>query len=210
MKNISIKGLIIGLVFMSLNSFASDQTRQSLSKIVSANNINVMVSGGREISSIGGANVGNGDLRLGLVFNDQWTTGIYYQRSLNEFVPVNETIPGLYTEYQSVGGLLEYTLFPNRLLHITFPLKIGYGHLEMDTNSDWDEWIRDEQHLFVLQPGAFAVLNVTPLLNLYAGATYRITNGFEYRAISSASTQGVTGQLGLKFHIPTKTFRNNM
>lgn len=208
MKNRIFTGFLTGLVFLSISSLASDNSRQSIAGSLSIHNVELMVSGGGELSSIGGANVGNGDIRLGAVWNNHFTTAVWYQRSMNDFVPLNETTPGLYAEYQSVGGLLEFTIFPNSLLHASFPLKIGYGHLEMDSNSNWDGWTRGEQHLFVLQPGAFGVLNIAPAVSLYAGATYRFTNSFEYRAISSASTRGLTGQIGFKFHIPTNFFRN--
>jgi len=208
MKKNFISGIITGLVLLSMNGFASDNSKQSLMDSFSLNNIEIMASGGAEFSTIGGANVGSGDFRLGALLNNHFTTALYYQRSVNDFSPVNELAPGLYTEYQSVGGMLGFTIFPNRLLHATFPIKVGYGHLEMDSSYDWDGWMQNEQHLLIIQPGAFAVLNVTPIVSLYMGATYRFTNNFQYRTITEANMMGFTGQIGLKFQMPVGLIRN--
>ncbi len=201
-----LSALILQIIHIS-SGLASENNRQtSLSHPIHA--MEFVISGGGEFSSIGGTPVGTADLALGVVFNRYLTMGIYYQRSLTEFVPVNEVAPGLYAEYQSVGGILGFRIFTSRMVNGYFPVKFGYGHLEMDSDTDWNAWTKGEQHLFILQPGAFLGLNVAPFVRLHAGTTYRFTNNFAFRAISSSNMQGFTGQLGLTIHIPAAFYRN--
>ncbi|MFN3589668.1 MAG: hypothetical protein ACK4UP_09810, partial [Spirosomataceae bacterium] len=74
------------------------------------------------------------NLRSGIQVKDKFAIGGYYQVSLNEIIPQSETIPGIYMDYWSAGGFIEYTLLSKKLVHLTLPVYVGYGEVEMDND----------------------------------------------------------------------------
>ncbi len=144
-----------------------------------------------------GSNTSLFNLRAGLNFKDKITLGGYFATSLNEIQPESETFPNVYMDYWSVGGFAEYTLFSKNIFHVTIPVYVGYGEVQMDNESG--EAGLGEQNFFQVEPSALLEINLHKYIRFNVGAGYRFVEQMEYRNFSESEISGVTGYVGLKF-----------
>lgn len=149
------------------------------------------------LTAIDGSTAALINVRGGLSFNDKISFGAFYSSSINQIKPVSETLDGIYLDYWSAGALLEYTFFSERLLHLSMPLFLGYGELEMDNElGDLD---LGEQGFFQIEPAVLLELNLHKYARLNIGAGYRFISDVNYRNLNQNNVNGVTAYLGLKF-----------
>jgi hypothetical protein len=107
------------------------------------------------------------------------------------------------------GGLLvEYTLFPKSLVHLTFPLLIGGGgaayvedmvHYESRSNRNHNKQVFSSDAYFVVEPGVKAEINVVRWMRLNAGVSYRLTSGMDLKPEPSGKLSGFNASVGFKF-----------
>lgn len=106
------------------------------------------------------------------------------------------SLPGYGDLYMGYGGfLLEFTLAPHRLLHLSAHALIGGGSLCYE--EDYYEWYDDG--FFVLEPGIDMELNVTRWLRIGAGGTYRFVHGVDLFNLTDQDISGPSAEIILKF-----------
>lgn len=136
------------------------------------------------------------NLRAGVTFQEQFSVGLYFSSAINDVRPSSEPLPSLYLDYWTVGGFLEYTLWSHKLVHLSFPLYIGLGEVEMDSD-DGDVGL-GEANFFQIEPSALLEVNVHPNIRVNLGAGYRFIGSMNYRNIDQSDLAGFTGYLGFK------------
>ena len=159
-------------------------------------NIGFFVAPAFGVTKMNGSNAALFNIRGGLSWKDRISFGGFYNTSLNQINPESETIPNIYMDYWSAGGFLEYTLFPDKLIHLTFPLQIGYGEVQMDNESG--ETGLGEANFFQLEPSALLEINLHRYIRFNVGAGYRILGDMNYRNFNQSDLSGLTGQAGLR------------
>lgn len=137
------------------------------------------------------------NVRVGINFKDRISIGGYFNTSLNEIRPKSETLPNIYMDYWTVGGFAEYTLLAKKLVHLTFPLYVGFGEVQMD-NEDGEARL-GESHFFQIEPSALLEINLQENIRINLGAGYRFVSDMTYRNFNQADISGLTGYVGLKF-----------
>jgi len=137
------------------------------------------------------------NLRGGVSLKDKNAFGAYFNTSLNDIRPQSETVPNVYMDYWSVGGFAEYTVLSKNLVHVSFPLYLGYGEVEMD-NENGDAEL-GEANFFQVEPSALLEVNLHKNVWLNVGAGYRFVRQMEYRNFNQSDISGLTGYIGLKF-----------
>jgi hypothetical protein len=137
------------------------------------------------------------NLRGGFSFKDRFSIGGYYHRSMNEIRPQSETVPNVYMDYWSAGGFVEYTLFSKKVFHVTFPMYIGFGEVETDSE-DGDAGF-GEANFFNIEPSALLEINLNRFMRFNVGVGYRFVGTMSYRNFDQADISGPTGTVGLKF-----------
>jgi hypothetical protein len=125
-----------------------------------------------------------------LLFNQKFAIGATYQQTLNEsFSPTGISPLSLRSEF---GGLkMEFITKPSSAVHVTFPIVVGMGQLNVDSiDSNVKEPIEINGHgdfgkennkggfnggntYLVLQPGINIEANLIRNIKIYAGASYR-------------------------------------
>ncbi len=136
------------------------------------------------------------NLRTGILLKDKLAIGGYFNTSVNNVIPQSETLPGIYMDYWTVGGFIEYTLFPEKLVHLSFPVYFGYGEVQMD-NETGDPGL-GEANFFQLEPAAMLELNLHKYARFQAGAGYRLLSQMNYRNFNQSDLAGLTAYAGLK------------
>jgi hypothetical protein len=189
------------LLFGSSLLLAQDSERRSLVNDVSLEGVKLMLSPGTSFYGYAGEPSLSLRFRGGALFNDKFGVGGFYEFTVLDVRPAEEPTTR-YLDYQAAGAYLEYTFFSDRLFHLSLPLFIGAGEVQLDTDSDFSEDDNfGEENFLVVEPGAIAELRLIPMATIYAGFSYRFTSGFKYRTFDQTDIQGLTGQLGLKFFI---------
>jgi hypothetical protein len=132
----------------------------------------------------------------GLNVRDRFSLGAFFNHSLNEVIPQSETLDEVYMDFWSVGGFAEYTLFAKDLLHVSFPLYLGFGEVEMDRERGPGDL--GEAHFFLVEPSALLEFNLLRSARLNMGVGYRFVGDISYRNFNGSDISGQTGYLGLK------------
>lgn len=135
-------------------------------------------------------------LRGGINFSDRLTLGGYYSVSLNNVVPQSETIPNIYLDYWSFGFLAEPTLFAKKLVHVTLPVTLGYGEVQMD--NEIGEAGLGEANFFQGEVALMLEANLIKQLRFNIGAGYRQLGSMTYRNMNQADISGPVFYIGLR------------
>lgn len=153
-----------------------------------------------------------GGISTGMIVDHHFTIGLsgggWANRNGMYYPDVTDTA-GAYLEGCYGGLLLEYTLFPKSIVHVSFPVLIGGGSASYVIDEEYKEWDEDqwdtshqtldEDSYFVFEPGVRAELNILKFMRLYAGVSYRVVGGLQMINTSSDMMNNFTGTFGLKF-----------
>jgi hypothetical protein len=109
--------------------------------------------------------------------------------------------------YGGYGGLLlEFTLLPRSMVHVSFPILIGGGGLVYNKGYDNDKSHYDQNWetldwdaFFVIQPGIRCEFNVVKFFRIGIGASYRYTPDLDLVNTSSSLINQFNANLSLKF-----------
>lgn len=104
-------------------------------------------------------------------------------------------------EFGCYGGLIEYIIASDKLIHLNVNTMIGAGSVRYSVK-DWQEDHSDidfsEDVLFVVEPGLDAELNIHKNLRIGIGVYYRIVSNVDYAGLSAKDLNGFSGQVTLK------------
>lgn len=205
MKNL-IKSLFFALlltcaalVTQAQDTESSTETKTLLSGKGKFKSVGLMLAPSYQLSTFDGATASLINLRAGAVFGNRLTVGGFYTASLGDTRPDSETVPGIYMDYRAAGGLIEYTLMADKVVHLTFPLQIGGGEVEMDSNTDNDFNQFGESTFFMVEPAVLLEVNLHKYVRLNAGVAYRWVSDMTYRNLDQSDISGLSMQVGLKF-----------
>jgi len=188
------------LIIFQSNLFAQDSNEAKTlfgnGNPIGTKNIALFVTPTYGLTQMDGSNAALFNLRTGISLQDKFSFGGYFNTSLNQIRPQSETLQNVYMDYWSVGGFAEYTLLPKNVFHLTFPLYIGYGEVQMD-NENGNTGL-SEANFFQIEPSALLEVNLHKYIRFNIGAGYRFISQMDYRNFDQSDISGLTGYIGLK------------
>lgn len=200
MKNILFLSLFACL-FLGKSGFAqgSNEAKTLLGDgaSITTENWGFFIAPAYGITLMDGSSASLFNVRGGLNIQDKISVGAYTGTSINEINPESETVQGVYMDYWSVGGFAEYTILSKKAFHMTVPLFVGYGEVEMD-NENGDAGL-GEANFFQIEPSALLEVNLYKYVRFNLGAGYRVVGPMNYRDFNQSDISGLTGYIGLKF-----------
>ncbi|MBN1561729.1 hypothetical protein JW998_15865 [candidate division KSB1 bacterium] len=108
--------------------------------------------------------------------------------------------PGAYILNFGYGGLLvEYISQSDDLIHFELFGIIGGGGVDYQLEDYIEHDNATSDAIFVAQPGANIVLNVTPFFRIALGVTYRYVSGVDLDGLTNGDLSGFGGQIVFKF-----------
>lgn len=150
-------------------------------------------------------------LNAGLIINHNYTVGFsasgWTNRKTMYYNNIADTT-GAYLEGGFGRFLFEYTMNPESLIHLTFPLMIGAGGASYITDNENNNWENAEWNshnnietdlFFSIEPGVRAELNVFMFMRLNAGISYRYVSGLDLKNTSGDMMNNFSATVGLKF-----------
>lgn len=177
----------------------SAETLFSQDNLIKAEDIGYFIAPSFAFTQLDGSMASLFHLRSGISLKDKFSIGAYYSISMNEIKPESETIPNTYMDFWTVGGFIEYTLFSKKLIHLSIPVYVGYGEVEMDEEvNDLDF---NEEKFFQIEPTLLLEINLMNNLRFDVGAGYRIITDMNYRNFTQDEISGLTAHIGLKVGI---------
>lgn len=191
--------LIIGVIFLMQNTLTA-QKDSEMKTLFDCNikNVGFAVTPSFGYTKMGDADVSLFNVRGGVSFNNVFSFGGFYGFSLNEIFLTAELNPNLYMDYWVAGGYAEYTLFSNRVVHLTFPLFIGGGEVEMDHLIDEVDLDIDESYFFKIEPSAKIEVNLHKFVRLNVGAGYRHISSLNFANLNNSDLSNFTVYAGIK------------
>lgn len=186
------------LFCMSAPLFAQEESRTLMGEgtTLKTEHLGAFVAPSYGWTTIDGSSTSLFYLRAGVSFLDQFSIGGYFNTSLNEIFPESETIENVYMDYWTVGGFAEYTLLSKKLLHLTFPVFVGYGEVQMDNEAGSAGL--GEANFIQVEPIALLELNLHKYVRLNLGAGYRFVGEMQYRNFDQSQLSGFTAHAGIK------------
>ncbi|MGY6560816.1 MAG: hypothetical protein ACXITV_01785 [Luteibaculaceae bacterium] len=173
------------------------KTMFTTGKPLGFNDVGFFVSPNVALTQLDGSSTYLLNLRGGFTLRDKVSFGAFFNYPVNQVVPQSETLSNVYLDYWTTGGFVEYTVLSKKMVHLTFPLYIGYGEMEMDSNAMDVEL--GEASFFTVEPSALLEVNLTKNIRFNLGAGYRIASPVEYRNFNQSDISGLTAYVGLKF-----------
>ena len=154
--------------------------------------------------------------QVGLLMNKKWGIALAGYSTMGNRIEASNA-KGQYLSASYGGVRFEYTPKPNSVVHISFPLLLGGGMMNLDSlkgRDGFDKKDRKESNnrmgnknrgnsYFVVQPGIQVEANLFRFVKLYAGASYRLGIQQEQNnaLISSTALNGIVVNAGVKVGI---------
>jgi hypothetical protein len=158
-------------------------------------------------------------ISMGLILDHHWTIGttgnfignpggLHFHHFDHD--STSDSIHGANLNGGYGGLLLEYILFPESRIHISFPLMIGGGCLyysDQEHHSDsfysFHGWSQDNisrgNLFFVIEPGVKVEFNVVKMLRVGLGISYRYAPDLDLKHAAPDLINQFTGKLSLRF-----------
>jgi hypothetical protein len=193
---------LLALFCLSLNNVSAQEKEEAKTlvqeiKPIKTEDIGFFIAPSYGLTQMDRSTTSLFNLRGGLTLKDKFSLGAYFSSSLNQIKPQSETIQNIYMDYWTVGGFVEYTLFSKKLVHLTFPLYIGYGEVQMDNEKDDTDL--GEANFFQIEPSMLLEVNIHKNVRFNIGTGYRILSDMSYRNFNQTNITGLTAYMGLKF-----------
>lgn len=196
-----IKFIII-LCVVALNVTA--QTDKEVKTIFGNRNphIGYFISPSCQSGNLAGSTAVIPGLGAGVIFNNKISLEVKYKFTVTENTPVGETDNRLYLHGQWFGLRAEYSINPESIVHLSFPLEAGLGEIEPDlkdsfegrhiTNPAGEAWFAN------VEPGVAVEINVWKYMKLNLSACYRFVSDITFRNLTEKNLMGFTYSAGLK------------
>lgn len=103
------------------------------------------------------------------------------------------------------GVLIGLTIAPRELIHISIPILLGAGAVEISdrdffvNNPADSEFTVENSAFFVIEPGLELEFNITRYFRVGAGATYRHIAGTELVNVADEDLRGFSGMMSFRF-----------
>jgi hypothetical protein len=137
----------------------------------------------------------------GVILNNKYSLNILYKFTVTENTPAGEANQ-LYLHGQWFGLKAEYSLKPEGIVHLNFPLEIGAGEIEFDLKDSYEnnQFIipPGEDWFAYLEPGVAVEINLQKYIKLNLSAGYRFVSDVIFRNITEKDLNGFTFATGLK------------
>jgi len=201
-KNVQlIRAIMAALFCISIleRGLAQDKTYETLTGSGSAFKPGFTINPAVNYARAGKGNLLSLNISAGLVFKDSWTIGGFFNSSMNDFRPEKLNVAGTYADVQYGGLHLEYTMRAHKVFHLSFPLQVGYGEIELDSEGGSPTY--GEEQFFVVKPGVMGEMNINHHIRLQAGINYRFASNFGYQNLSAGDISSLNLQLGMRVGI---------
>lgn len=212
-----IKNLLVVVFFLySTTNYAQQYTD---SKLTSDDEVKALLSKGKEMTGFGNidfriSQVKGGQALLiggygGLLLNKNVMFGVgAYGFAANtgfEGIDPLSNVEKDLTLYGGYGGLLlGFKIASKEIVHLSVPILIGAGHLDVSDDNYFDSYKDDTKYnlessaYFAVEPSALLEINISQHFRLGLGAGYRVVRGLSLENVEDADLSGFSGVISFQ------------
>jgi hypothetical protein len=171
--------------------------------------VQTLISGDIEHGGFGGPVLHvtelNGEIGLmvggrgGWIINHQFAVGIGGYGLVTHIEP-KDFRTDTYLEMGYGGVVLEYIEGPHKLIHFSTHILVGAGGVDYRYRY-FDRDFADPDAFFIAEPGVNVILNVTEVLRIGLGGSYRHIRGVDLTGTSDSDLSGPSATLTLKLGV---------
>jgi hypothetical protein len=158
-----------------------------------------------QFGKIAGSNSVITGVAVGLAFQNNFSFNLKYKFIASEKTPNKEMDNRFYLDGQWFGVKFEYSLRPEKPVHLSFPLEVGTGEIELDLKDSYeirnvtiprgDAWFAN------IEPGVAIEINLWKYMKINFTAGYRFVSDLTFRNLSEKDLIGFTYSAALKIGI---------
>ncbi len=176
-----------------LNNFHPDSRDQ--------NPWNLYVEGGFSLLSLASKAEPGVQIGGGLVYKQKFSAGGFLGTSFSRFTSAEDTSASLAYNFQYLGGELQYTLNPDDLVSISFPMQLAIGILRQHVVDDNGDVVQTNGRdgLGMIIPGVKVDVNLTHKLRL--GLTVNYKGALRTTYLPDSEISGLNALLLLRYHL---------
>lgn len=201
-KKLSYAASLLGIATILLGTstaHAQDKTYETLTSGTGSFKPGFTINPSLQFSPVAGSSILSANFAAGIVLKDKFTIGGFYNASANNFRPDNLNVPNTYADIRYGGLHLEYTANAHKAFHLSFPLQLGFGEIELDREDSGANF--GEEKFFVIKPGILGEVNIHPNIRFQAGVSYRLATEFTYQNLTASDISGLNFNAGLRVGI---------
>jgi hypothetical protein len=191
--------IILSAVVLNITAQTNEQTKTLFGS--GKPHIGYFIYPSCQFGYFAGANAVIPGIGAGVILNNKYSLNILYKLTVTENTPAGEANQ-LYLHGQWFGLKTEFSLKPEGVVHLNFPLEFGAGEIELDLKDSYenvqisipsgDAWFA------YLEPGVAVEINLQKFIKLNLSAGYRLVSDVTFRNISESDLKGFTFTTGLK------------
>ncbi len=194
--------LLILLVIFALNTTAQNDEEAKTLFGNGMPHLGYYLSPSCQVGQIAGFTAIVPGVGIGVVLNRNIYIGAVYKFIVNENTPTGETDNTLYLDQRWYGVKCEYSIMPQKAIHINFPLEVGASHIEMDKKDAYGDrgfTLSDNDASFAyVEPGVALEINMHKYVKLNFAAGYRFVSDVKFRSLPAKELTGVNCSVSLK------------
>jgi hypothetical protein len=130
----------------------------------------------------------------GVIFNRNLLLSLNYKFSINENTPTGETDERLYLHSQFAGLKGEYSLWPEKVVHLNFFIEAGAGEIELDLKDAYELEFTSipsgEAWFACIEPGVSVEMNIWKYIKFSLTGGYRFVGDVTYRNLTEKDIRG--------------------
>lgn len=191
------------LLFFTIAGTTTAQTNEEVKTFFGNGKLEIgyFVSPTCQFGDIAGSTAILPGIGAGVVFNDKLYLGINFKYIASEKTPEDESDTRLYLDQRYCGLRFEYALRPEKVVHINFPVELGFGDTELDLKDSYEEEgsvPTDDVWFAYLEPGVALEINLHKYVKFSLSAGYRFVSDLSFRSLTEKDLIGMTYSTGLK------------
>jgi hypothetical protein len=183
--------------------YASGQTGKDVKTLLGNGDVHLgyFLNPSCQVSKVAGSTAVLPNIGAGIAINNQLYISFVYKYIATENTPIGEDSK-LYLDERNGGIRFEYSLKPEKVVHVNFPIETGVGHAELDLKDSYEgigfSIPSDDVSFFYLEPGMAVELNIWKYAKFDLSVGYRVVNKVKFRNLTEKDLMGITFSAGLK------------
>jgi hypothetical protein len=212
---------------MMVTNPVNSDTTHTLFGSLKLNSIGLYVSPELQLGHLAGQFTGFGNGSVMFVMNQKLAVGAFVRQTIDRnYTPSDiSSSKSLRLNVRNMGVKMEYSIHPGKLIHVSFPIQLGFGMASVDSfdfaknypdsldhhdgrefNGDHGRGMRDGTRFGSIEPGINVNLNLFKYGKFFIGTSYRIAafaknNAAAVYQLSGSQLGGLNFNMGLKLGI---------
>jgi hypothetical protein len=198
-------------IFSQLAAQEKEQKKEESHEMQTVFNTKNHANGGYGAFHFGYSTIGGRDalitgFRGGWVVNHQFVLGFAGTSMISEEKKNNLPLVNNYLTGGYGGFLIEPILFPEKPVHVSFPMIFGGGGVvlldadyEMNSGNHFDPFNNSMSNFFIFNPGVEIEFNMARVFRMGIGLSYRLTTAVDLPGYESSLMRGGDVYLIFKF-----------